>query len=66
MLIHFIGGPIADGMQLTAPARAAGAQANRMTFTRNSDGSVRQFGEVSSDGQTWTPEYDFTYRPHAG
>ena len=36
---------------------------NRMTFTVNADGSVRQFGEASSDrGATWTVRYDFTYR----
>ena len=36
---------------------------NRMTFTRNADGSVRQHGEQSADsGATWTTQYDFTYR----
>jgi hypothetical protein len=64
VLTHFVGAPSENGMVLTAPARG-GAPANRMTFTRNSDGSVRQFGEVSNDGQTWTSAYDFTYRPHA-
>lgn len=35
----------------------------RMTYTRNSDGSVRQFGEQSTDfGATWSPNFDFTYR----
>ncbi len=65
VLVHFIGGRIENGMQLTAAPRAAGGQSSRMTFTRNADGSVRQFGEVSSDGAAWTAEYDFTYRPHA-
>jgi hypothetical protein len=37
----------------------------RMTYTRNADGSVRQFGEQSSDeGHSWSPAFDFTYRPH--
>ena len=36
----------------------------RMSYSRNADGSVRQFGEQSTDeGKTWTPNFDFTYRP---
>jgi len=36
----------------------------RMSYSRNSDGSVRQFGEQSTDdGKSWTPSFDFTYRP---
>ena len=36
----------------------------RMTYTRGQDGSVRQFGEQSTDqGHSWTPAFDFTYRP---
>jgi hypothetical protein len=36
----------------------------RMTYTQNADGSVRQFGEVSTDGEkTWAPSFDLTYRP---
>lgn len=65
---HFVGNPIANGMVLVDAAnRTAGqaeAQHTRMTFTANPDGSVRQFGETSPDGQTWTPSYDFTYRRH--
>ena len=35
----------------------------RMTFTPDAGGSVRQHGEMSADdGQTWTTEYDLTYR----
>jgi hypothetical protein len=34
-----------------------------MTYTANPDGSVRQFGEASTDhGLTWQPNFDFTYR----
>jgi hypothetical protein len=66
-ITHFIGAPIENGMQLTAEDdHVAGAPVpvfNRMTFTRNADGSVRQFGEQSTDrGQTWSAQYDFTYR----
>ena len=36
----------------------------RMTYSKNADGSVRQFGEQSTDdGKTWSPSFDFTYRP---
>ncbi len=39
----------------------------RMTYTKNGDGSVRQFGEQSTDdGKSWKPSFDFTYRPAAG
>jgi len=36
----------------------------RMTYSKNADGSVRQFGEQSTDfGKSWKPSFDFTYRP---
>ena len=36
----------------------------RMSYSKNDDGSVRQFGEQSTDdGKSWTPQFDFTYRP---
>jgi hypothetical protein len=38
----------------------------RTTWSRNSDGSVRQFGEIrSKNRKTWTPGFDFTYRKSA-
>jgi hypothetical protein len=38
----------------------------RMTYSKNADGSVRQFGEQSTnEGKTWKPSFDFTYRPSA-
>ena len=38
----------------------------RMSYSKNADGSVRQFGEQSTDkGETWKPNFDFTYRPSA-
>ena len=38
----------------------------RTTWTANSDGSVRQFGEArSNDGKSWSPAFDFTYRRSA-
>ena len=35
----------------------------RMSYTPNPDGSVRQFGEISTDHSlTWSPSFDFTYK----
>lgn len=39
----------------------------RMTYTKGADGSVRQLGVQSTDeGKSWTPSFDFTYRPRKG
>ena len=39
----------------------------RMTYSKNVDGSVRQFGEQSTDdGRSWSSSFDFTYRPSKG
>lgn len=66
---RFEGDPIANGMRLLDPANVAagqdGALQTRMTFTANADGTVRQHGETSTDGATWTTSYDLTYRRHA-
>jgi hypothetical protein len=69
---HFVGGPIEGGaMRITDPANQRTGINNgqpfqvRMTFTPNPDGSVRQHGETSGDGATWTSRYDYTYRRHA-
>ena len=36
----------------------------RITFTRNSDGTVHQYSDASiDDGKTWVLRYDYTYRP---
>jgi hypothetical protein len=66
---RFEGGPFENGMRLVDPANIAagqdGALQTRMTFTANADGSVRQHGETSPDGATWTTSYDLTYRRRA-
>jgi hypothetical protein len=62
----FVGGMEGEAMVLTAPARAPDGRAalERMRFTREPGGAVRQLGTVSTDGgATWQPNYDFTYRP---
>ena len=36
----------------------------RITYSANGDGSVRQFGEQSTDeGKSWAPSFDLLYRP---
>jgi hypothetical protein len=38
----------------------------RMTFTKNGDGTVRQFSDYSkNDGATWAFRYDYIYKPAA-
>lgn len=38
----------------------------RMTYTRDAQGWVRQFGEASQDGgKTWSVNFDLTYKPAA-
>lgn len=66
--VDFSGGVIAGAMVLTGYWDGVGPngedQLIRMTYTPNPDGSVRQFGEASSDhGQTWQTSFDFIYRP---
>lgn len=34
----------------------------RMIFTPNADGSVRQYSDMSIDGTNWVERYDYTYR----
>ncbi len=66
-ITRFAGAATPTGMQLTAPndvsPSAQTPHFTRMTFTRNADGTVRQHGEASPDGEAWTTTYDFTYRP---
>ena len=67
--VEFTGG--IDGGAMVLTARASGANGaetlTRMTYTRGPGGSVRQAGAQSTDGgASWTPQFDFTYRPAAG
>ena len=64
--VEFVGGLTDGRMVLTGnwPAPAAPHQLVRMTYTANTDGSVRQFGEASTEhGLSWQVSFDFTYRP---
>jgi hypothetical protein len=60
---RFIGG--VKGKSMVIEGEWAGPLV-RMTYTPNDDGSVRQFGEQSTDkGKTWKTSFDLLYRPHA-
>ncbi|HEY0436189.1 MAG TPA: hypothetical protein VGC92_06085 [Phenylobacterium sp.] len=62
----FKGGWTGRAMVLTGdwPGPDGKPNLTRMTYTPNGDGSVRQFGEASTDGgKTWKPAFDFIYRP---
>ena len=66
--VEFTGGMTEQGLVLVGlwrdilgPGRNAEV---RMTYSLNEDGSVRQFGEASSDyGLSWQTSFDLIYRP---
>ncbi len=64
---EFVGG-VEDGKMVLVARRPAKADPSkmlleRMVFTPNPDGSVRQYSDQSlDDGRTWTERYDYTYR----
>lgn len=65
---EFVGGFTGARMVLVwkHPERkdAATMVQERMTFTPNPDGTVRQYCDESRDGVAWVERYDYTYRPH--
>ena len=57
-------GGLVDGKMVLAgkrPGADGGWVINRITFTPNEDGSVRQLWESSSDGSSWTTVFDGHY-----
>lgn len=66
---EFVGGMIDSKMILVArhpSAKLPGVIVQeRMIFTPNPDGSVRQYSDQTRDGTHWVLRYDYTYR-HAG
>lgn len=65
---HFIGGLDPEGrMVMTArqpdPGGSGKIRLIRLTFTRNADGTVRQYSDYSDDnGANWKFRYDYLYR----
>ena len=67
-LREFVGGIVGAKMILVAKVRSAKSPRSgilvRMTFTNDSDSSVRQYSDYSkNDGKTWIERYDYRYRP---
>ena len=55
-----------DGKAMVIQGKWAGPLV-KISYSKNADGSVRQFGEQSTDdGKTWASSFDLTYRPAAG
>jgi tetratricopeptide (TPR) repeat protein len=66
--VHEYAGGLVDGaMRLEGPAadHDGNKTLRRMTFTPLAGGRVRQRGETSPDGKTWTMEYELIYVPKA-
>lgn len=66
--VDFTGGLENGKMVLTGLWKGSGGpgkdRLTRMTFSREAGGTVRQLGEVSSDGgKSWSESFDFTYKP---
>jgi hypothetical protein len=64
MVLELSGGLNAAGAMVMLGASSApnAASLNRVTWTPNADGSVRQFWEVSKDdGKTWSVVFDGRY-----
>lgn len=62
-ITHYVGGIQNGNMVLVSESIVAGKKnLARMTYSRLSDGSVRQHGESSADdGKTWATTFDFKY-----
>jgi hypothetical protein len=61
------GNMVLQGVQDKAGASTGVAQRERITWTPNADGSVRQHWETSSDdGKSWKTSFDGLYRHPAG
>jgi hypothetical protein len=62
-----LSGTFADGKMTLASAprpTGAGVDVQRITWSKNADGTVRQVWESSADGgKTWTVAFDGTYAP---
>jgi hypothetical protein len=63
-ILH-LSGTVTDGVltyQGASMTPSGASMQNRLSFTKNSDGTVRQFWEVSADnGRTWQVSFDGKY-----
>jgi hypothetical protein len=66
-VLELTGGLDAAGRMVLASPAAVGGARHRITWTPNSDGTVRQLWESSSDdSKTWTTAFDGLYRRKGG
>ncbi|WED63902.1 hypothetical protein PXH66_16315 [Synoicihabitans lomoniglobus] len=69
LALHLTGGLNPAGQMVLQGKRVTPAGTSivdRITWTPQADGTVRQFWETSSDGgETWAPAFDGRYRPVA-
>jgi len=69
--LHLVGGMVADSMMMSGVQDAPNPkthliQRERITWTPQPDGSVRQWWETSNDdGKTWSTSFDGRYRRRA-
>jgi tetratricopeptide (TPR) repeat protein len=65
---EYSGGLVNGDMRFEGPAsdHAGNRTMRRMTFTRLDGGRVKQKGEVSPDGKSWSLEYELIYVPKQG
>lgn len=63
-VLHLTGRFESGAMRLAGATvgRDGGTVRQRLTFTPNPDGTVRQLWEQSPDGATWSPVFDGLYR----
>ncbi len=65
LTLHIQGGIAADGKMVmgNTTEKGEGSLSNRISWTPNSDGTVRQVWEQSTDkGTTWNPVFDGLYK----
>jgi len=65
LLLRLDGGLEGEAMVLRGELQGADGKTRRqrITWTPNGDGSVRQHWESSTDGESWNTLFDGTYRP---
>lgn len=62
LITHYVGGLVDGRMVLDSESVQNGTKTiARMTFSKLDSGDVRQHGESSADGKTWTTTFDFIY-----
>jgi len=61
-LVELIGGPQGDAMVMLSVAPGNDGRNHRVSWTPNSDGSVRQLWQSRREGEEWATVFDGMYR----